>query len=302
MLETLDDIGVPALLLTVPSNLRDWQPHVSIPSDPIQHAGRGSLVAGRAALRKGEHAAAIELLTKAVTASPEHAASHFHMGHALEAVGRHAESYDSFVSARDLDANPFRAVSRFNNILRRVSAGFAKVRLVDIEKAFRDASTPRAPGFDLMLDYVHPTKTGNVLIAKTLFQAIADAGYLGAPAKPFEHMPAKGDNGNIYDEDSDDDLQTVLLYIAMMMHQQEMVVRLADKLMERPGVIEAMDPEDVYHVKEAREVFGELIELDEKELEAGALSPERTALEPRLNQLYKNVFGNYVEYQGKRWQ
>jgi hypothetical protein len=38
MLETLDDIDVPALLMTVPSNLRDWHPHVSIPTDPDKHA------------------------------------------------------------------------------------------------------------------------------------------------------------------------------------------------------------------------------------------------------------------------
>jgi hypothetical protein len=70
-----------------------------------------------------------------------------------------------------------------------------------------------------------------------------------------------------------------------------------------PGVIDTMDPEDACHIKEAREVFGELIELDEKVLEAGvAPLPKRAALEQGLNQLYKDVFGNYVEYQGRRWQ
>jgi tetratricopeptide (TPR) repeat protein len=237
-----------------------------------------------------------------VAASPEHAASHFHLGHALEAAGRHAEAYQSFVRARDLDANPFRAVSRLNNILQRVSTAFVKVRLVDLEQAFKTAAAPRAPGFDLMLDYVHAAKKGDLLIAQQLFQAIADAGYLGAPAKPFAYVPEKDDNGNIYDEANDDDLQAVLLYIAIVMHQHEMVVRLSDKLIEMPGVIDTMDPEDAYHIKEAREIFGELIELDEKELEAGTPLPERAAVEQRLNQLYKGVFGNCVEYQGKRWQ
>ena len=302
MLETLDDIGVPALLMTVPGNLRDWQPHVSIPADPARHVGRVHFMAGRAALLKGDHAVAIAHLEKAVTASPEHAASHFHLGRALEAAGRHAEAYDSFARARDLDANPFRAPSRFNDILRRVGAGFAGVRLVDLEKAFQAAAAPRAPGFDLMLDYVHPTKTGNLLIAQQAFQAIAAAGYLGAPAKPFAHVPETDEAGNIYDEANDDDLQAVLLYIAMMMHQHEMVVRLSDKLIGMPGVIDAMDPEDAYLVKEAREVFGELIELGEKELEAGTTLPERVALAQRLNQLYRHVFGNYSEYQGRRWQ
>jgi hypothetical protein len=78
MLETLDNIGVPALLMTVPSNLRDWRPHVSIPTDLSKHAGRNELIAGRSALLNDAPAAAIEHLAKAVTASPAHAASHFH--------------------------------------------------------------------------------------------------------------------------------------------------------------------------------------------------------------------------------
>ena len=153
-----------------------------------------------------------------------------------------------------------------------------------------------------MLDYVHPTKAGNLLIAQQAFQAIADAGYLGGTLKPFTHSPETDDTGSIYDEGKDDDLQAVLVYIAMMMHQHEMVVRLSDKLIEMPGVMNAMDPEDAYHVKEAREIFGELIELDETELETGTTLPARAALEQRLNLLYKEVFGNYVEYQGRRWQ
>lgn len=302
MLETLDDMEVPALLMTVPSNLRDWKPNVSIPTERTSHAGWVHYNSGQAALAEGSYDAALEHLTKAVSASPEHAASHFYLGHALEAVGRHTEAYDSFVRARDQDANPFRALSRFNHSLRRLSADFAKVRLVDLEQAFRDAAAPRAPGFELMLDYVHPTKKGNLLIAQQVFQSIADGGYLGVPVKPFAHVPERDDNGTIYDEENDHDLQAVLLYIAMMMHQYEMVVRVSDKLIETPAAIDTMDPEDAYHTREAREIFGELIELDKKELEAGTTLPERADLEQRLNQLYKSVFGNYVEYQGKRWQ
>jgi tetratricopeptide (TPR) repeat protein len=303
VLETLDDLGVPAILMTVPSNLRDWHPHVSVPTDPAKHAGRSQYIAGRSALLKGEVAAALEHLSQAVELSPEHASSHFHLGQALEAAGRHAEAYDSFVHARDSDANPFRALSLFNDIVRRVGPNFANVRIADLEKAFRDASGPEAPGFGLMLDYVHPTKKGNLLIAREVFESITRAGYLGTPVKPFEHVPEKDESGKIYDEASDEDLQSVLLYIAMMMHQYEMVIRISDRLLEMPGVLEAMDPEDAYLVRAAREVFGEWIELGHKELADGSVSQtERATLEQQLNQLFRDVFGNYVEYQGRRWR
>jgi tetratricopeptide (TPR) repeat protein len=303
MLETLDNLGVPAILMTVPSNLRDWHPIVSVPSDPAKHAGRLEYVAGKAALLIGDHATAVAHLEHAVKLSPEHASSHFHLGQALEAAGRHAEAHDSFVRARDTDANPFRAISRFNDSLRRIAAAFANVRLVDLEKAFSEASRPLAPGFDLMLDYVHPTKKGNLLIAAEVFAGIAAAGYLGTPVQAFQHLPEKGDNGKIYEEADDDNLQTVLLYVAMMMHQHEMVARISERLIEMPGAMEGMDQEDAYLVKVAREVFGELIELERRELLAGPVpQEEKVALEQQLNQLYRDVFGNYVEYQRRRWQ
>jgi lysophospholipase L1-like esterase len=303
MLEVLDDLGVPALLLTVPSNLRDWHPNVSIPADPAAHAGRSQYVAGKAALFRGDPAAAIGHLGKAVELSPGHAASHFQLGRALATAGRHAKAYASFVQARNEDANPFRAPTRFNDIVREAGAAFANARVVDVEKAFADASWPQAPGFDLMLDYVHPTAKGNLVIAGAVFEAIAAAGYLGVPIKPFAHVPETGEDGKVYDETRDEDLQAVLLYVAMMMHQTETAVRIADRLIAMPGALAAMDPEDAYLVKEAREIFGALLDLEGRELTAGSSLPaERAPLEQRLNQLYKDVFGNYMEYQSRRWQ
>jgi tetratricopeptide (TPR) repeat protein len=303
MLETLDDLGVPAILMTVPSNLRDWHPHVSLPADPAKHAGRPHYIAGKAALLNGENAAAIEHLSQAAAASPEHASTHFHLGRALEAADRQQEAYESFVRARDLDANPFRALSVFNDILRDLGRTFANARLVDLEKAFKDASAPSAPGFDLLLDYVHPTKKGNLLIAKEVFDAIAQAGYLGTPTKPFEHVPEKDDKGQVYSEDTDDDLQVPLLYIAMMMHQYDMAVALSERLLAMPAAMKGMDAEDAYLLEAAREVLGEWIELERRELLSGPVAQvEKAALEQQLNQLYRDVFGNYVEYQGRRWQ
>lgn len=303
MLETLDDLGVPAIVMTLPSNLSDWHPHVSLPADPVKHAGRPQYIAGKAALLKGESTAAIEQLLQAAATSPEHASTHFHLGRALEAADQQEEAYEALLRARDLDANPFRALSAFNDILRGMGKEFAGARVVDLEKAFRNASGPGAPGFDLLLDYVHPTKKGNLLIAKEVFDAIAQAGFLGTPTKPFEHVPEKDEKGQVYSEGTDDDLQIPLLYIAMMMHQYETAVALSERLLAMPGAMKGMDAEDAYLLEAAREVFGEWIELERRELMTGSdVQAEKAALEQQLNQLYRDVFGNYVEYQGRRWQ
>jgi tetratricopeptide (TPR) repeat protein len=303
MLEALDDLDVPAILMTLPSNLRDWRPHVSLPTDPAKHAGRPHYLAGKAALLKGESAAALEHLQRAVAVSPEHASSHFHLGRALEAAGRHDEAYDSYVQARDRDANPFRTISFLNDILRGIGQRYPKVRLVDLEKLFRGASAPKTPGFDLILDHVHPTKKGNLVIAKAVFDTIAQAGYLGTPVKPFEHVPEKDEKGREYDDATDEDLHVPLLYIAMVMHQHEMVVTVSERLLAMPDVINRMDPSDVNDVRTAREVFGDLLELEYEELTGGTdLRAERSALEQKMHQLYIDVFGNYTSSWAKGWQ
>ena len=74
--------------------------------------------------------------------------------------------------ARDLDHNPFRAPSDFNGILRQIAGLYENASLADSDQAFRAASSPFAPGFELFLDYVHPTKQGNLLVAQTVYDEI----------------------------------------------------------------------------------------------------------------------------------
>jgi tetratricopeptide (TPR) repeat protein len=303
MLRSAKARGIPVILLTVPSNLRDWQPHVSLHAAGDRPAWDQRYAAGRAALLKGEAGAAVELLARAAALDEGHAATHYHLGRALEAAGRSEEAYASYVRARDLDANPFRAVSAFNDIVRRVGKSFGNATVLDMESAFRAASHPLAPGFDLFLDYVHPTKKGNLVVAKGVFEKIVEGGYLGPAAKAFEHVPETDDDGASYDEARDDDLHQVLLYIAMMMHQNETVVSIADRLAAMPGVLEWLEPEDARSLSAAREIFRALVELERRELLEGSVpQAEKEQLLARLNRLYRDVFGNYVEYQGRRWQ
>jgi tetratricopeptide (TPR) repeat protein len=230
-----------------------------------------------------------------------HAATHYHLGRALEASGRLDEAIASYERARDLDANPFRAHSSFNEIVRRVSRTFDNVKLIDAEKLFREASAPHAPGFDLFLDYVHPTRKGNTILAKAVFDAMVASGMLGSTSAVFQYEPAPRDDGVIYDATRDQSLQRTLMFLAMMMNQNETVVRIADLIVTNPEGLGAFDAEEARTVTVAREIFGEAVELERRELLVGHVpQEEKDKLATRLHQLFQEIWGNYLEYRRER--
>ena len=52
------------------------------------------------------------------------------------------------------------------------------VYLLDLDRIFAGASQYAAPGFDLFLDYVHPPKPANLLVAKSVFELMTRGGIL----------------------------------------------------------------------------------------------------------------------------
>ncbi len=302
MLQTAKDKGIPIILLTVPVNLRDWQPNVSVVSaqGDQEKAWRKEYLAGRAALLKTDAKLAVEALTRAAGLDGGHAATHYYLGRAFEADGRMDEAYASYDRARDLDANPFRAISRFNAIIRRTGKSFDNVKVVDMEAHFRAASHPHAPGFDLFVDYVHPSKKGNLLVAKTVYDTIVAGGLLGPTSASFQHVPKINEYGMTYDETKDLGLQKTVLQLAMMMHQNDTVVSLAERILTSPG-FKSLAEFEADTVAEAHELFQEVVELERRELLAGTvLQEERDKLTPLLNGLYRDTFEDYLEFRGQR--
>jgi tetratricopeptide (TPR) repeat protein len=294
MAQTAKERGVPVILLTVPTNTRDWQPNVSVNSTGRESAWQQHFRAGRAALLTGDPAKAVDELTAAAQLDPEHAATQYFRGRALEAAGRTGEAHSFYDLARDLDANPFRAPSVLNRILRRIAEAHSNVRLVDADRLFREAAAPHAPGFGLFLDYVHPTRKGNAILAKAVFEAMA-SGKLG-PAT-FEYQPERGEDGKIYEANQDHSLQRILVILAMMMNQNETVVRLADGILRNPQGLSAFSEKEARTVTKARELFSEAVELEHRELLHGNVSQqEKDELATKLKQLLQETFGNYAEF------
>ena len=265
--------GVPMLVLTVPVNLRGWHPNASAHAAEGEQleAWRRSFDAARAELLRGHPEEAVVLLRRAVDLDPAHAQTRFLLGRALEAAGDHDAAERAYQQAVDLDQNPFRAISAFEEAQRAAASGEG-VWLVDAREAMARASAPLAPGLDLFLDYVHPTSAGNRVVASALFDAIAARGLLGPepPESGFRAGPPRLADGSPYDADRDARLQLTLLALFVVMHQHEGAVTLAQRLAAAGGG-------ELPMVRRVLEVLPAWLELERDRLLGAPVAPDRAA-------------------------
>ena len=177
---------VPIMILTVPVNLKDWHPNVSIHSPKLAAATRQKwqqhFVAGLTALESKNDKAALAQLLQAAALDPEYAETHYRLGQIYHRQGRLYLAKASFYRAVQYDGYPFRCLPQFNDILRQISTA-VKVPLVDITAAIaRSCSRNGIIGLDAMVDYVHPTAVANEIIAHQVLLAMARHKLL--PANP----------------------------------------------------------------------------------------------------------------------
>ena len=293
--------GVPVIIVTVPVNLRDWQPNVSYRSLHGSELARWeeSFRRGRAALLNGDPGSAINALRGAIAMDREHAASHFYLAHALETKGNMEEAFNNYSLARDLDYNPFRAVSGFNEILRQIQQSHDNVFLADAEAAFRSASAPYAPGFDLFLDYVHPTKRGNLILAETVFDVILRQNLVGDRPAVSRFPLSSGESS--YNDNTDFDMQATLVELFTMMHQNENAIQKAKYLVETPGALDSVSSFKVQIVRGTLDVFPEVVELERREILGLVVDPDRRErLKTRLLEFYRQTYAGYESFQRER--
>jgi hypothetical protein len=212
---------------------------------------------------------------------PLHAESHFHLARAFEKKGDSGLALEHYRRASDLDYNPFRAISAFNAALRSIAERAPHAQLADAEAAFLSASAPKAPGFDLFLDYVHPTREGNLRIAETVFDAILRQGLPGSPSRRARFLPPPSRR---YDETRDLRLQRVLLQLFGMMHQYESMVENARHYSAQPGA-------DGPFARLVLEVFSDTLEMDRKRVLGIPLDPaEEKRIEANLERFYRDHY------------
>ncbi len=242
---------VPIVLCTVPVNLRDLLPTVShnqFIGEKLQQWQKLYYQARRC-LIEGQYHDGIQAMNQAIAMENEHAESYFWLGRLLEADGQKVAAREAFSKARDLDYNPFRAISSFNDSIRVLAKENLQqgAYLLDLDNIFAGASQHAAPGFDLFLDYVHPTKTANLLVAQSAFELMISNGILKDIPESNQfiyHDLTYGPNGEPYRDETDHDSQMKELQVAIENRQYRWVVRATEVLFQQSTGHHLTGPDD----------------------------------------------------------
>jgi len=241
---------VPLILCTVPVNMRDWLPTVSCHHLTGEQLEKWRTLYDQAqrCLLLGKYQDGITTIRQAIALESEHAESYFWLGRLLEASGQNAAAWEAFSKARDFDYNPFRAISNFNEIIRSLAKENEGkgVYLLDLEKLFTDASKYAAPGFDLFLDYVHPTKSANLLVAQNAFDLLtghvlknqlagARFSYRDLPVPPAKEP---------YRDKTDIGMQIGEITLSAENHQYETIVNQSETVVREVAGRPPLSPDD----------------------------------------------------------
>ena len=235
--------GAQVVLCTVPSNIQGWIPNQSLFDDGMSFEGRQAVLRvlkeSAASLEAGKADTALASAEQAVGISPNYAEAHFLLGRALETLGRTDDAREAFARARDLDAQPARASSELNEILRNVAAQEGTV-LLDLDAAFAEASPGGLVGFNLLEDYVHPKPEGHRLIARELWRVILEQGLTGETREvdPAEFDMALERRGLSVDPEANESNPSWLFNLAVVLEKQG----LDDQAIQKYRACLALDP------------------------------------------------------------
>ena len=169
--------GVPVILCTVASNVKDCPPFASRHSSSLSAADaqkwRPWHEQGRELMNDGKAGLALELFSKALALDSEYAELQYFMGRCYLGLSRTDEARAHFEKARDLDTLRFRADSKINGILRHAAGQFSGDRLVlvDAAAAVAKQSPNGLTGGEYLYEHVHFNFEGNYLLAISTAEA-----------------------------------------------------------------------------------------------------------------------------------
>jgi len=142
ILKLTTDAGVPVVIGTLVSNLRDQKPFISIGTD------------------KSTNADSVYFNAKAQLIF-----SNFNIADSL------------FHKAKDLDGLRFRAPEKINDIILKLAEKY-NCAIVNVDSIFNSDSPDHIVGNNLIVDHLHPTLTGYLLMGKIYFETMLKNGYL----------------------------------------------------------------------------------------------------------------------------
>lgn len=288
--------NIKTLLFTVPVNLRDWQPNVSYcslaKSDSINWAKLYNL--GCSALNNGEYQTAVINLKEAVSREPIHAKSHFLLARSFEMLDDTVTALQYYIQAKDLDYNPFRAVTDFNEIIRKIAASNQNTILFDAEKLLLNYGSRGIPGFDLFLDYVHPTRNGNLILATELGDFIRQKNLprLGNSEMKVDTATLRSLLAD-YSDDNDISLQVTRYSLCCLTHQYETAVSFGNQILESLPASYLENPSnqnDINKLRDGVKCFTRFLEFEKQVLNGMPKSQEFVSAQTAMKQFYEKYY------------
>jgi tetratricopeptide (TPR) repeat protein len=170
--------GVPVILSTVASNLKDCPPFASLHRrdlDESQKADWERYFNAGVLLEKNDNMdAALKFYARAAAIDSEFAELDFRMATCELALTNATVARAGFQLARDKDALAFRADTRINQIIIRSAERQARdsVVLVNADEALATGSPEGILGEELFYEHVHLNFAGNYLLAKLVAEKI----------------------------------------------------------------------------------------------------------------------------------
>jgi Flp pilus assembly protein TadD len=176
------DHGVPLILSTQVSNIRDLEPFVSgerpdLSTDVIRLRD-ASINESMNAFMDGMFPASLGAIERAMALDSMHAETHYRAARILDTLGRDVEARLRYQRARDLDQLRFRTSTDFNQAILEQHDGSA-CSTVDMERVFMGSSPDSLIGRSLMFEHLHPRSYGYFLMAGGYVAAMRARGILG---------------------------------------------------------------------------------------------------------------------------
>ena len=171
--------GVPIILSTVGSNLKDCAPFASLHAatlSEIQKAEWDGIYQGGIALETaGDYPAALKQYAAAAAIDPQYAELHFRAGRCQLALTNSIQARREFELARDYDTLAFRADTRINQIIKDSADAHAGkgVYFLEAARMLAQSSPEKIPGNELFYEHVHLNFDGNYLLGCALAEETA---------------------------------------------------------------------------------------------------------------------------------
>jgi len=172
--------GVPIILSTVGSNLKDCAPFASLHATGLsetQKAGWDAVYQSGIALESaGAYREALKQYAEAAAIDPQYAELQFRMGSDHLALTNSAQALREFALAREYDALAFRADTRINQIIKDSADAHAGqgVYFLDAAGMLAENSPEKIPGNELFYEHVHLNFDGNYLLGRAFAEQTAE--------------------------------------------------------------------------------------------------------------------------------